>query len=105
MSQYVKECTFCKAKIQMSDKSGSWLPYNQDGSQHDCKKNVPSKPKQDTKDHDMSEYKMKEVRLGSITDDLAEKIAETLDNNQIMTYKRIGPRLLDVYAEVQVWKK
>ena len=43
MSQsYVKECIFCKAKIQMSDKSGKWLPYNQDGSQHDCKKSVPN---------------------------------------------------------------
>jgi hypothetical protein len=23
----------------MSDQNGKWLPYNQDGSQHDCKKN------------------------------------------------------------------
>jgi hypothetical protein len=23
----------------MSDKEGKWLPYNEDGSQHDCKKN------------------------------------------------------------------
>ena len=22
----------------MSDQNGKWLPYNQDGSQHDCKK-------------------------------------------------------------------
>lgn len=41
MSQsYVKECIFCKAKIRMSDKEGGkWLPYNENGSQHDCKKN------------------------------------------------------------------
>lgn len=39
MSEYVKECIFCKTKIRMSDKEGGkWLPYNQDGSQHDCKK-------------------------------------------------------------------
>jgi hypothetical protein len=39
MSQsYVKECIFCKEKIRMSDKEGKWLPYNQDGSLHDCKK-------------------------------------------------------------------
>ena len=38
MSEYVKECVFCKDKIRMSDKGGKWLPYNQDGSQHDCKK-------------------------------------------------------------------
>jgi hypothetical protein len=39
MSEYVKECIFCNTKIRMSDKEGKWLPYNEDGSQHDCKKN------------------------------------------------------------------
>ena len=39
MSQsYVKSCVFCKESIKMSDQNGKWLPYNQDGSQHDCKK-------------------------------------------------------------------
>ena len=38
MSEYVKECIFCKQSIKMSDQNGKWLPYNQDGSQHDCKK-------------------------------------------------------------------
>lgn len=39
MSQsYVKSCVFCKENIKMSDQNGKWLPYNQDGSQHDCKK-------------------------------------------------------------------
>jgi hypothetical protein len=39
MSEYVKECIFCKAKIRMRDKEGGkWLPFNEDGSQHDCKK-------------------------------------------------------------------
>ena len=38
MSEYVKTCNFCKQEIQMSDKEGRWLPYNKDGSQHDCKK-------------------------------------------------------------------
>ena len=42
MSEYVKTCTYCKNEIQMSDKEGRWLPYNQDGSQHDCKKSVPN---------------------------------------------------------------
>lgn len=38
MSEYSKECIFCKAKIRMSDqKEGKWLPYNPDGSQHECK--------------------------------------------------------------------
>ena len=45
MSQsYVKECIFCKEKIRMSDqKEGKWLPYNQDGSLHDCKKKMDQK--------------------------------------------------------------
>jgi hypothetical protein len=38
MSQYAKECIFCKARIHMSDKTGNWVPYNQDWSLHDCKK-------------------------------------------------------------------
>jgi hypothetical protein len=48
MSQsYVKECIFCKAKIRMSDqKQGKLLPYNQDGSVHECiKKNGNGKDK------------------------------------------------------------
>jgi hypothetical protein len=28
-----------KKDIKMSDQNGKWLRYNQDGSQHDCKKN------------------------------------------------------------------
>ena len=35
---YIKTCSFCKKGIEMSDESGKWLPYNKDGSQHDCKK-------------------------------------------------------------------
>jgi hypothetical protein len=27
----------------MSDQNGKWLPYNQDGSQHDCKKEKKTK--------------------------------------------------------------
>ena len=39
MSQsYVKECIFCKGKIRMSDEKGKWRPYNEDGTEHDCKK-------------------------------------------------------------------
>jgi hypothetical protein len=38
MSEYVKTCTYCKSEIQMSDKEGRWLPFNKDGSTHDCKK-------------------------------------------------------------------
>ena len=37
MTEYVKECVYCTQKIRMSDESGKWQPYNQDGSVHDCK--------------------------------------------------------------------
>ena len=35
--KYQKECMYCKQQITMSDESGKWLPYNQDGSSHDCR--------------------------------------------------------------------
>ena len=39
MSQsYNKSCMFCKNEIVMSDRgAGKWLPYNLDGSVHECK--------------------------------------------------------------------
>ncbi len=39
MSQsYTKACMFCKQEIIMSDRtSGNWLPFNLDGTAHDCK--------------------------------------------------------------------
>lgn len=37
MSQYNKPCSFCNQTIKMSDSSGKWLPYNLDGSLHECK--------------------------------------------------------------------
>jgi hypothetical protein len=41
MSQsYVKECTFCKQKIKMSDHRGRWLPFNPDGKIHECKEKI-----------------------------------------------------------------
>lgn len=40
MSQsYKKSCIYCNKTIEMSDNaSGKWLPYNIDGTQHDCRK-------------------------------------------------------------------
>lgn len=35
---YVKPCIYCKAEIEISDKEGKWLPYNKDGSAHECRK-------------------------------------------------------------------
>jgi hypothetical protein len=34
---YTKECNFCKTKIMMSKRSGSWLPYDLNNGQHSCK--------------------------------------------------------------------
>ena len=40
MSQsYNKSCMFCKREIVMSDRaSGNWLPYDLNGTVHECKK-------------------------------------------------------------------
>lgn len=39
------------------------------------------------------------VRIGTITDDLAEKIEQALDNAGIVEYRIIGHRMIDVYTE------
>ncbi len=41
---YVKPCIYCKERIEMSDKvSGKWLPYDLDGSAHECKTQTGTK--------------------------------------------------------------
>jgi len=50
MSEYLKECIFCKEKILMSDQKGKWLPFNQDGLVHECKKNGQNIGKVTTQD-------------------------------------------------------
>jgi hypothetical protein len=39
MSQsYKKSCMYCNKTIEMNDNaSGKWLPYNMNGTQHDCR--------------------------------------------------------------------
>jgi len=51
MSQsYTKSCMFCKQEIVMSDKgAGKWLPYNLNGSVHDCKTSSTGTKKVETK--------------------------------------------------------
>jgi len=44
MSQYKKSCTFCGQEIEMSDTTGKWLPYNLDGTAHDCRSSPSSSP-------------------------------------------------------------
>ena len=43
--------------------------------------------------------KTKQIRLGTISGDLAEKIALTLENEGVLWYRPVGPRILDVYKE------
>ena len=43
--------------------------------------------------------KMKEVRIGTITNDLADKITQALENEGVIVYRLAGPRILDVYVE------
>ncbi len=54
MSQsYKKSCIYCNKTIEMNDNvSGKWLPYNIDGSIHDCrnqttKQTVPKSKKEE----------------------------------------------------------
>jgi hypothetical protein len=34
---YEKDCMYCRQKITMSKETGKCLPYNSDGSTHDCR--------------------------------------------------------------------
>ena len=51
MSGYTKPCIFCKQEIKISNDSGNWLPYNSDGSLHECResKKGNGKPQQQQK--------------------------------------------------------
>ena len=60
MSQsYEKDCIFCEKKIRMSDESGKWTPYNQDGSIHDCKNKGNGNVK---KEKEQVTYSLQDVR-------------------------------------------
>jgi len=80
MSQsYVKECIFCKEKIRMSDqKEGKWLPYNQDGSLHDCKKKNGSKQDNHSNNNGNNSDISLEVFLKKL-----ESIGITIDMNKL----------------------
>ena len=45
MSGYTNPCIFCKQEIRLSNDSGNWLPYNLDGSLHECRESVKGKDK------------------------------------------------------------
>lgn len=61
MSEFEKTCTYCKAKIKLSDKQDKkWLPYNLDGSSHDCR------TKQETPTHTLEAVQKKLESIGII---------------------------------------
>jgi hypothetical protein len=38
MASFNKKCTYCSNEITISDEIGKkWLPYNADGTAHDCR--------------------------------------------------------------------
>lgn len=80
MSQsYVKESIFCKTKIRMSDqKEGKWLPYNEDGSVHDCKNK--------SKNGKASEQNHKEITLERVQRKL-ESIGIIINVERLMNEK------------------
>ncbi len=50
MSQsYKKSCIYCNETIEMNDKTGTWKPFNVDGSVHDCRGNQKTTTSQTTK--------------------------------------------------------
>jgi hypothetical protein len=69
MSQsYNKPCMFCKQEIVMSDRtSGNWLPYNLNGSVHDCKSTETKKV--ETKTLSLEELDARLKRVESIVID------------------------------------
>jgi hypothetical protein len=59
MTEYQKQCMYCKQEITMSDKEGKWLPFNQDGSSHDCRNKQTQKQEPGNK---QKEFTLEEVR-------------------------------------------
>jgi hypothetical protein len=36
LTSIVRSCRFCNAAIELNDRSGQMLPYNENGSRHYC---------------------------------------------------------------------
>jgi hypothetical protein len=43
--------------------------------------------------------KTRKIRLGTISGDLAEEISRTLENEGVLMYQWVGPRIIDLYKE------
>jgi hypothetical protein len=67
MSQsYTKACVFCKQEILSDKGAGKWLPYNLNGSVHDCKTNSTGTKKVETKALSLEELDARLKRVESI---------------------------------------
>ena len=54
MSGYTKPCIYCKREIKLSNDSGKWLPYNLDGSGHECRPSKQGQGQQQPKEENKS---------------------------------------------------
>lgn len=92
--KYQKECMYCKQQITMSDESGKWLPYNKDGSAHDCRttngKTKSNNDKQETIIDITGQPGQKEPTIGQlkIWIDRLEKVGVHIDINEILNPKK-----------------
>ena len=68
MSQsYTKSCMYCKQEIVMSDKgAGKWLPYDLNGSVHECKTQGTKKVETNKKPLSLEELDARLKRVESI---------------------------------------
>lgn len=69
---YEKECTYCHDKIRMSKETGKWLPYNKDGSAHDCRNEATSNEINVAKQEANKLYDDMIKRLQSVITDLED---------------------------------
>ncbi|MGA9928279.1 MAG: hypothetical protein WBP96_06705 [Nitrososphaeraceae archaeon] len=76
MSEYTKPCIYCKSDIRMSNKNeGKWLPYNLDGSTHDCKSS--EEKSMEAQNHDTVVNSKREKKTLTIEERLA-RLEETV---------------------------
>ena len=89
MSGYQKPCIFCKQEIRLSNDTGKWLPYNLDGTNHECKKSNEQPQPEAPKQQSQSQIKVT-LSLESL-DQKIKKLEETFD----LRVKKIEALLFD----------
>ena len=78
-SGYSKPCIFCKQEIKMSNDSGNWLPYNLNGTLHECRGSRKGKGKDKDKTPEMAKAQLQTTTLTLESLDLRlKKIEYTL---------------------------